>query len=71
MPLPVSFLTDEVRQDPPWPVMFADDIVICHEIRKQVEEKLQRWRFFLESRGMKVSHSKRKNRCENQPDPSG
>ena len=35
-------LTDEVRQEPPWTVMFAYDIVICSESREQVEEHLDR-----------------------------
>ena len=35
-------LTDEVRQESPWTVMYADDIVVCSESREQVEEKLQR-----------------------------
>ncbi|KAL7841080.1 hypothetical protein SRHO_G00247710 [Serrasalmus rhombeus] len=46
-------LTDEVRQEAPWTMMFADDIEICGESREQVEENLERWRFALERRGMK------------------
>ncbi|KAK3516982.1 hypothetical protein QTP70_029404, partial [Hemibagrus guttatus] len=48
-------LSEEVRQESPWKMMFADDIVICSESREQVEENLERWRFALERRGMKVS----------------
>ncbi|KAK3517688.1 hypothetical protein QTP70_015678, partial [Hemibagrus guttatus] len=48
-------LSEEVRQESPWTLMFADDIVICSESREQVEENLERWRFALERRGMKVS----------------
>ncbi|KAK3547228.1 hypothetical protein QTP86_017837 [Hemibagrus guttatus] len=51
-------LSEEVRQESPWTMMFADDIVICSESREQVEENLERWRFALERRGMKVSCSK-------------
>ncbi|KAK3573699.1 hypothetical protein QTP86_032064 [Hemibagrus guttatus] len=47
-------LSDGVRQESPWTMMFADDIVICSESREQVEENLERWRFVLERRGMKV-----------------
>ncbi|KAK3522562.1 hypothetical protein QTP86_023279 [Hemibagrus guttatus] len=50
-------LSEEVRQESPWTMMFADDIVICSESREQVEENLERWRFALERRGMKVSGS--------------
>ncbi|KAK3554099.1 hypothetical protein QTP70_019195 [Hemibagrus guttatus] len=48
-------LSEEVRQESPWTMMFADDIVICSESREQVEENLERWRFALERRGMKVA----------------
>ncbi|KAK3532944.1 hypothetical protein QTP70_004548 [Hemibagrus guttatus] len=34
-------LSEEVRQESPWTIMFADDIVICSESREQVE---QNWR---------------------------
>ncbi|KAK3550949.1 hypothetical protein QTP70_010876 [Hemibagrus guttatus] len=46
-------LSEEVRQESPWTMMFADDTVICSESREQVEENLERWRFALERRGMK------------------
>ncbi|KAK3548977.1 hypothetical protein QTP70_022647 [Hemibagrus guttatus] len=49
-------LSEEVRQESPWTMMFADDIVICSESREQVEENLERWRFALERRGMKQQH---------------
>ena len=34
-------LTDEVRREPPWTMLFADDIVICEETRKEVERRLE------------------------------
>ncbi|KAK3520922.1 hypothetical protein QTP86_009265 [Hemibagrus guttatus] len=46
-------LSEEVRQESPWTMVFADDIVICSESREQVEENLERWRFALERRGIK------------------
>ncbi|KAF7709800.1 hypothetical protein HF521_016650 [Silurus meridionalis] len=48
-------LTDEVRQESPWTMMFLDDIVICGESREQVEKSLEGWRYVLERRGIKVS----------------
>ncbi|KAK3560316.1 hypothetical protein QTP86_006306 [Hemibagrus guttatus] len=56
-------LSEEVRQESPWTMMFADDIVICSESREQVEEKLERWRFALERRGMKVSRIQSNGEC--------
>ncbi|KAK3569805.1 hypothetical protein QTP86_005795 [Hemibagrus guttatus] len=53
-------LSEEVRQESPWTMMFADDIVICSESREQVEENLERWRFALERRGMKSNGECRK-----------
>ncbi|KAK3564497.1 hypothetical protein QTP86_022776 [Hemibagrus guttatus] len=49
----------------------ADDIVICSESREQVEESLERWRFALERRGMKVSRSKTEYMCVNEREGSG
>ncbi|KAK3525841.1 hypothetical protein QTP70_010897 [Hemibagrus guttatus] len=64
-------LSEEVRQESPWTMMFADDIVICSESREQVEESLERWRFALERRGMKVSGSKTEYMCVNEREGSG
>ncbi|KAK3565343.1 hypothetical protein QTP86_006571 [Hemibagrus guttatus] len=64
-------LSEEVRQESPWTMMFADDIVIYSESREQVEENLERWRFVLERRGMKVSRSKTEYMCVNERERSG
>ncbi|KAK3557030.1 hypothetical protein QTP70_024241, partial [Hemibagrus guttatus] len=64
-------LSEEVRQESPWTMMFADDIVICSESREKVEENLERWRFALERRGMKVSRSKTEYMCVNEREGSG
>ncbi|KAK3560767.1 hypothetical protein QTP86_019209 [Hemibagrus guttatus] len=64
-------LSEEVRQESPWTMMFADDIVICSESSEQVEENLERWRFALERRGMKVSRSKTEYMCVNEREGSG
>ena len=56
-------LTDEVRREPPWTMLFADDIVICEKTRKEGERRLESWRHALEKRGMKVSRSKTEYLC--------
>ena len=57
-------LTDEVRREPLWTMLFADDIAICEETREEVEWRLECWRYALE-RGMKVSRSKTEYLCIN------
>ncbi|KAK3553518.1 hypothetical protein QTP70_004198 [Hemibagrus guttatus] len=64
-------LSEEVRHESPWTMMFADDIVICSESREQVEENLERRRFALKRRGMKVSRSKTEYMCMNEREGSG
>ena len=58
-------LTDEVRREPPWTMLFVDDIVICEETRKEVEWRLECWRNAFERRGMKVSRSQTEYLCVN------
>ena len=61
----IDRLTDEVRREPPWTMLFADDIVICEETRKEVEQRLESWKYALERRRMKVSRSKTEYPCIN------
>ena len=51
-------LTEEIRTESPWDMMFADDIVLCREDRRQLQEVLEVCRSTLEKRGLKVSRSK-------------
>ena len=51
-------IIDEVRREPPWTMLFADDIMICEETREEVERRLECGKYGLERRGMKVSRSK-------------
>ena len=53
-------LTDEVRREPPWTMLFA-----CEETRKEVERRLESWKYALERRGMKVNRSKTEYLCIN------
>ena len=59
-------LTDDIREEAPWTMMFADDIVICSETCEEVGEKLENWRHELERRGMKISRKKTEYMCVNE-----
>ena len=58
-------LTEEVRREPPWTMLFSDVIVICEKTREEVERRLECWRYALEKGGVKVSRSKTKYLCIN------
>ena len=64
-------MTDDIREEAPWTMMFADDIVICSESKEQVEEKLESWRYALERRGMKVNRRKTEYMCVNERQDTG
>ena len=34
-------ITDDIREEAPWTMMFADDIVICSESKERLEQKLE------------------------------
>ena len=51
-------ITENVREEPPWCVFYADDIVLVTDRKRKLERKLEEWRVALESRGMKISRSK-------------
>ena len=50
--------TDNVRQESPWNLMYADDIVIYDKTREQLEISLENWRQAIERRGIKISRCK-------------
>ena len=64
-------MTDEIREEAPCTMMFADDIVICSESKEQVEEKLVSWRYALERKGLKVNRRKTEYMCVNERQDNG
>ena len=54
----IDRLTEDIRKDAPWNMLFADDIVLCRQNHRELEEDLEIWRNALERRGLKVSRSK-------------
>ena len=51
-------LTEAVRENPPWCILYTDDVVILARRKNALQAKLERWRETLESRGLKISRSK-------------
>ena len=54
----MDVLTENIEKDPPWAMMFADDLVLCAMTREEVEEDLETWRVVFESHGLKISRTK-------------
>ena len=50
-------LTEDISEAP-CDMLFADDIVLSREYRRELEEALERWRNALERRGLKISRTK-------------
>ena len=44
-------LTDEVRTESPWMMLFADNIMIFKETREEVERRQKSWRYALKKEG--------------------
>ena len=51
-------LTEDIRKDASWDMLFADDIVLSRQTCRELEDDLEMWRNALERRGLKVSRSK-------------
>ena len=57
----MDVLTENIEKDPPWSMMFADDLVLCAMTREEVEEDLETWRVVFEKHGPKISAEQRQN----------
>ena len=51
-------LSEDIRKNAPWDMLFADDIVLSGKNHRELEDDLEIWRNALEQRGLKVSRSK-------------
>ena len=59
-------MMDDIREEAPWTMMFADENVICGKSKGRVEEKMESWIYVLERRGMKVNRRKTEYTCVNE-----
>ena len=53
----MEVLASTIQRDPPWAMLFADDLVICEETRLEVEQQLDSWREVLEGNGLTISRN--------------
>ena len=51
-------LASNIQRDPPWAMLFADDLVIFEESRLGVDQQLDSWREVLEGNGLRISRKK-------------
>ena len=54
----LDVITENIEKEPPWAMMFADDLVPCATTREEVEEDLETWRVVFERHGLKISRTK-------------
>ena len=54
----MDVLTENIEKDPPWSMMFVDDLVPCAMTRDEVEEDLETRRIVFERHGLKISRTK-------------
>ena len=54
----MDVLQAEIGKEPPWVMLFADDLVIYERSRADVELQLERWRETFQSHGLRVSRGK-------------
>ncbi|XP_067123187.1 uncharacterized protein [Centruroides vittatus] len=64
----MEVIMDGVREESPWTMLYADDIVLCAETKEELRVKLERWLGTLEGRGLRVSRSKTVYMCSGKVD---
>ena len=53
----MDVLTENI-EDPPWAMMFADNLVLCAMTREEVDADLETWRVVFERHWLKISRTK-------------
>ena len=63
--LVMDSLTETIRKEAPWQMMFADDVVLCARETDVLELELEQWREAWGKRDVKVSKAKTEYMCLN------
>ena len=56
----MDVLASEIDKEPPWAMLFADDLVLCETSKAAVERELEIWRNQFERHGLRVSRTKQR-----------
>ena len=51
----IEVVAFEIDREPPWVMLFADDLVMCETSKAGVERQLEIWRDQFEIHGLRVS----------------
>ena len=54
----MDVLTENIKKDPPWAIMFAHYLVLCAMTREDVAEDLETWRVVFDRHGLMISRPK-------------
>ena len=54
----MNVLAITIQRDPPWAMLYADDLVIYEETILEVEQQLDSWSEVLEGNGLRISRKK-------------
>ena len=58
----MNVIASTIQRDPPWAMLYADDLVIYEETILEVEQQLDSWREVLEGNGLRISRRRRRRR---------
>ena len=54
----MDVISEGVRSNAPWVMLFADDIVLVCKTKEELRRQLSRWKKALEEKGFKISKTK-------------
>jgi hypothetical protein len=45
----------ELKEGLPWELLYADDLVLVASSKRELKEKIQKWKISMESKGLKIN----------------